>query len=178
MPIDKTKDKILKVSRELFMRKGYDSTSMSEIASLVGINKSSLYYFFKNKECLYFEIMKNALNNILDYLREVERGDKFDFERIIENLLNMSSKNSIIAYILDTNSIKSKSKQLNEMHQGIQEIHKIFEKICKNAGVKEPHTAAEVTLNSINAFAIKSSCHKIDVKPDKYANYLAKLLKN
>ena len=176
MSIDKTKDKILKVSRELFMKKGYDATSMSEISSKVGINKASLYYFFKDKEHLYFEIMRNSLKNILDYLSEVELSYESDFNKIIKNLIIKSANDSIIAYILDTDSIKSNSKSLIEIHDGVSEIQRIFIRICKKHKGSDPQTASEVTLNAIHAYAIKSSCHSMKVKPEKYAKYLSALL--
>jgi AcrR family transcriptional regulator len=176
MPTDKTKDKILKVSRELFMKKGYDSTSMSDISSKVGINKASLYYFFEDKEHLYFEIMRKALDNILSYLEDVEKVKKYNFVEIIEKLIIISSKDSIIAYILDTDSINKSSKGLSEIHRGISDVQDLFRKICKDAGVGQPQVAAEVTLNAIHAYTIKSSCHNMSVKPRDYAKYLSQLL--
>jgi AcrR family transcriptional regulator len=174
--MDKTKDKILDVSRDLFMKKGYDATSMSAIADEVGINKSSLYYFFKDKEHLYFEIMRSALRNIIDYLKKVENTGKYNFANIIENLIKISAKDSIVAYILDTDSIDHKSKSMLEIHRGVAEVQEIFERICKKSGDKEPHVSSEVTLNAIHAYAIKSSCRSVDIGPKKYAQYLSKLL--
>ncbi len=45
-----TTNRILEVSSDLFARKGYDSTSLNEIAKAVGIKESSLYNHFKSKE--------------------------------------------------------------------------------------------------------------------------------
>jgi AcrR family transcriptional regulator len=178
MSIDKTKDKILKVSRDLFMKKGYDATSMSAIAKAVGVNKSSLYYFFKDKEHLYFEIMRNALKNIIDYLKQVESMDKYDFSEIIENLIKRNAEDSIVTYILDTDSIDHKSRGLIEIHKGIAETQEIFERICKKSGLADPQVASEVTLNAIHAYAVKSSCRPVDITPRNYARYLSKLLEN
>jgi len=64
-----TKDKILEISGRLFVRHSYRGVSLSMIAERVGIRKASLYYYFKNKEDLYFaaaERMYEELDAELD----------------------------------------------------------------------------------------------------------------
>lgn len=53
-----TKTKILLASIKFFLKKGYDSTSISDISSAVGIKKSSIYYHFKNKEAIFIHAIK------------------------------------------------------------------------------------------------------------------------
>jgi len=48
-----TKDKILEAAKSLFNRQGYSKTSVDDISQAVGMRKSSLYYYFKNKEDLF-----------------------------------------------------------------------------------------------------------------------------
>ncbi len=45
-----TKEQILEVSLDLFSIKGYEATSISQIADAVGIRKASLYSHFENKQ--------------------------------------------------------------------------------------------------------------------------------
>ena len=49
---------ILEVAMELFSQKGYAGTSMSAIARKVGIDQSTMYYWFKSKEHLLDEVVK------------------------------------------------------------------------------------------------------------------------
>ncbi len=65
-----TKDMILKVGLKQFLRLGYDQTSLNSIAKEVGISKPSTYYYFKNKEelfenvlILFFQKMEEWSNN-------------------------------------------------------------------------------------------------------------------
>ncbi|MCD4651108.1 MAG: TetR/AcrR family transcriptional regulator, partial [Candidatus Cloacimonetes bacterium] len=53
----KTKEKILRAGLELFLKKGYDNTSMQAIASEVGIQKASLYHHFKSKKELAVSVI-------------------------------------------------------------------------------------------------------------------------
>jgi AcrR family transcriptional regulator len=48
---------ILDEAEKLFFSRGYDDVSMNDIALEVGLNKATLYLYFKNKESLYFAIV-------------------------------------------------------------------------------------------------------------------------
>lgn len=63
------KDTITRVAIELFHRKGYFATSISEIASLCGIQKASIYYHYASKENILFHIHMVTLDELTVYLR-------------------------------------------------------------------------------------------------------------
>ena len=56
------KAQILEKAAHLFCVKGYDSTSMSDIADAVGITKAGLYYFVEGKEHLLYLITDYGLD--------------------------------------------------------------------------------------------------------------------
>ncbi len=56
-----TKSKILKTATEEFSRYGYDGVSMNNLAAKLGINKATIYYYFKDKKTLYNEVLKNLI---------------------------------------------------------------------------------------------------------------------
>lgn len=60
------KQRILVTSSLLFGKHGYDKTSISMICNELGINKPSLYYFFKSKEDLFLEVMIYIIEQV-DY---------------------------------------------------------------------------------------------------------------
>ena len=43
-------EEIIQVASHLFSTKGYEATSLKEIADEVGLHKTSLFHYFKNKE--------------------------------------------------------------------------------------------------------------------------------
>jgi AcrR family transcriptional regulator len=45
-----TRERILDVSLDLFIEKGYDKTSLREIAEQLGVTKAALYYHFPSKQ--------------------------------------------------------------------------------------------------------------------------------
>ncbi|WP_273853692.1 TetR/AcrR family transcriptional regulator [Guptibacillus spartinae] len=57
MQKDSTQDRIKEVALILFARKGFEGTSLSDIASGVGIKKPSLYAHYKSKEDLFLGVI-------------------------------------------------------------------------------------------------------------------------
>ena len=56
-----TKQEILEASLELFSVQGFEATSISQIASAVGIRKASLYSHFESKQAILDELMQEVL---------------------------------------------------------------------------------------------------------------------
>ena len=55
------KDIIKNVSIDLFYKKGYFASSVNDIARATGIQKSSIYYHYSNKEDILFDILKTTM---------------------------------------------------------------------------------------------------------------------
>jgi len=59
---------------DLFIENGYDGTSMSMIARVLGMSKANLYYYFPNKESLFYNIHVDFLKkHFIPILDEAER---------------------------------------------------------------------------------------------------------
>ncbi|HNS25752.1 MAG TPA: helix-turn-helix domain-containing protein, partial [Methanobacteriaceae archaeon] len=52
----KRRQDIINAAEKIFFAKGYDSVTMDEIAREAEINKALIYYYFKNKEALFFAV--------------------------------------------------------------------------------------------------------------------------
>jgi TetR/AcrR family transcriptional repressor of nem operon len=52
-----TRSKILNSARELFWERGYEATSLADIAERTGAKQGSIYYFFKTKEELLLGVL-------------------------------------------------------------------------------------------------------------------------
>ena len=57
-----TKEKLMETALTLFSQKGYEATSVDEIAESIGIKGPNLYKYFKGKQALFDEI--TSLNDI------------------------------------------------------------------------------------------------------------------
>ncbi len=57
------KKEILDAALKLFSRKGYEETSMDEIAERAELSKGILYYYFHSKEELFYEVALRETSN-------------------------------------------------------------------------------------------------------------------
>jgi AcrR family transcriptional regulator len=64
------KAKIKAVSINLFFKKGYFATSISDIAKGCGIQKASIYYHYPSKEELLFHILESTLLDLTAFLEK------------------------------------------------------------------------------------------------------------
>jgi AcrR family transcriptional regulator len=62
-----TKRRILAVAEKLFAARGFDATSVDQIARNAGVNKALIYYHFQNKHDLILELFRSILDEVADY---------------------------------------------------------------------------------------------------------------
>ena len=65
---DKTKEKIVEISKELFRQKGYDQVLIKDISSVAGIAAGNLNYYFPTKETIAYEIVDRYIERIHQYI--------------------------------------------------------------------------------------------------------------
>jgi len=67
------RERIINAAIELFSRKGYDATTVNDIAGAANVNKALIYYYFKNKQdildFMVDSILNDAVSGALDYIQ-------------------------------------------------------------------------------------------------------------
>ena len=66
-----TAERILDAAEALFARRGYDGTSLGDVADHVGIRGPSLYNHFKNKRELYAAVLARLLDPFFELLDDL-----------------------------------------------------------------------------------------------------------
>jgi len=69
------KAKMLEAARKLFWEKGYNATSMREIAMSYGCRAANIYNFFSDKEEILFEVLREEMEQIIHPIRHLEEDD-------------------------------------------------------------------------------------------------------
>ncbi len=72
---DSVRNSILKSARDLFSKFGYRKTTMEDIAQALRKGKSSLYYYFKNKEEIFQAVIKLEAEFLEQQLASVVSSD-------------------------------------------------------------------------------------------------------
>ena len=75
------KDKLVATATELFASKGYQATSVRDIAAAMNMTVSNIYHYFGSKEGLLRAILKHYSQLLLEHLREVASRDMDALER-------------------------------------------------------------------------------------------------
>lgn len=98
---EKTRKKILNISEKLFSEKGYDGTSIQEIADAVNINKALIYYHFKNKQDIIDSLFEHTLEEMLSIQSNTQDESRSsDEERIINIIELLQKKRKILSVML------------------------------------------------------------------------------
>ena len=64
--------RILDEAAQLFLQRGYASTSLRVIAAAAGMKAGSLYYHFASKEALFLAILQQGIEVMVEAFREAE----------------------------------------------------------------------------------------------------------
>jgi len=73
---------IIKAAEKVFFAKGYDRVTMDEIAGEAEVNKALLYYYFKNKEALFFAVNLYGVRILHDMYRDCLRLDTDGYGKV------------------------------------------------------------------------------------------------
>jgi len=78
------REEILAVAARLFRERGYTSTSLDDITREIGITKPAIYYYFKAKEDILYEICVMHINNITQQGKEIAAKDLSITEKVMK----------------------------------------------------------------------------------------------
>lgn len=164
-PKDKSlgaRKKVYEIAAEVFHIKGYDKTSMSDIAAAVGLTKAGLYHHVASKEQLLYTILDYGMDMTEDYvvhplesvtdpvlrlrtmielhLKLILEGRKLAVTGLLHECRGLSSR--------DRNKINRRKKQY------VQLVSDIIGDVLKKAGAGKrdvnPKVAALALLGMLN----------------------------
>jgi AcrR family transcriptional regulator len=87
-----TRAMILATAQRLFGERGYDGTSLRQIADAVGTTKAAVYYHFPAKEHMLLELCRpwlDELGELVTQIRQVDRSGRFDAAATLEAYLDL-----------------------------------------------------------------------------------------
>lgn len=122
---DKKKAKMINAATELFAEKGFNNTSMLEIARKVGVAEGTVYEYFHNKENLLISIPNKKLSELYDTVSgdSPEQRIKNIIATIFQFYANEKNYATILVLMLRINTkfYKSEGSRIIENIFGIME---------------------------------------------------------
>lgn len=76
------RDAILQAAAEAFRAKGFDRATMEDLAARLGFLKASLYYYFRSKYDILYEILRAARQEVVRRLEEAAGSDLPPLEKL------------------------------------------------------------------------------------------------
>ena len=85
MPKDKTEshERIQKVAKEEFLKKGFENVSMREISKKAGLTPSALYRHYPSKEAMFNSLVDPFVADMLDRTKQHEQNAYRNFDRTV-----------------------------------------------------------------------------------------------
>jgi AcrR family transcriptional regulator len=132
-----SKDKILSVALELFAKKGYHATSVSQIARQANISKGLMYNYFASKEILLNEVIRQGFNLLaeLEYKTKREVNPEKQLEEFVDSVLqnlysNFSYWQLYLALLVHPEIQKKIEKEMQQFRdEFIETIASLFRKL-------------------------------------------------
>jgi AcrR family transcriptional regulator len=70
------RQEILRTAARLFQQRGYDATSMNDVAAALKLSKGGLYHHFQSKDEILFHIMSHAMEiteeRVINVVRRID----------------------------------------------------------------------------------------------------------
>jgi AcrR family transcriptional regulator len=151
------KDKIIIKSRELFLKLGFKSITMDDIAHEMSCSKKTLYKFFANKEILVEETIEEVQNEI-----------HYNISKILNNNANAIAGNfEVTAYFRDM----FKSSETSPVHQLKKHYPEIYHKVHE----RQVNECKIWFVNNIQK-GINQGLFRTEIDTDDYANFYYMLI--
>lgn len=120
---NKTKNLILKKAAEVFAAKGIDKTTIEDITKKIGKAKSSIYYYFNDKEELFKEVLENEIENFKnEVIKKLNTTvDPITKLRIYFELRMKKTKELVNLFMIKTNEMTPEVACVNEIRKKYDE---------------------------------------------------------
>lgn len=153
---EETRAGILTVARKLFAAKGYEHTEMKEIAKEMGMTHAAMYYYFKSKEDVAWEIYREETDGVLEAVRSVqeERNPDTLFLCIFQYVLfiqKLAFNPVTESYFFD--KINYRSYDRSEMQRVRRSYYATLDALFENCGVKKADDEMTAFILTSDAYA-------------------------
>ena len=86
------RNEFITAARELFVEKGFDQTSVSDITNRVGMSHGSFFYYFKSKKGVMEEVINDNLTSWKDFMLNLVANEEMNALKKMQIIFGMTIK--------------------------------------------------------------------------------------
>lgn len=105
-----TRERILEIARQKFFTDGFMKTSIDEISREYHISKKTIYKYFKSKDDLLNQVVKDFTSQVTNSIIDIMQSNKNSIDKLIDvlNLIQNNMKQFSLRYLDDIQKHKPK----------------------------------------------------------------------
>lgn len=128
MKKEEKKQKVLKAAADCFARYGYDKTTLEDIGKAVGLNKASLYYYYKNKENIFCDVILQEAELFMQELQKKVKAARTYESRILNYMTERLNyyKNIVNLHNLSLDTIRKVEPIFNDVYDMVLQKETAF----------------------------------------------------
>jgi len=128
-----TKRKILDSAKKIFASKGYDGTSVEEIANDAGVKKALIFYYFPTKDSLFLEAWTEGINELERHIfgnTEKENSYLSKLKRVLLSYIDFVMNRKEIMKLIEMDKMRIIESQ-NEIDVNMQPLKQRYNSFIK-----------------------------------------------
>ncbi len=172
-----TKKQIIEASKKLFIQYGYKKVSMQDIANYLHKTKGSLYYYFKNKEEIFFALIEEDTQNLKRILYEAIKKENTAEDKLRSYIITRQKGYQRLSRIYET--LHNDIYMDNNLAENIRSIYEKEEvstiKMILRKGIKQNlfntdiniDIASKAIFSAIKGFGIIWDINRAEKEEDR-----------
>ena len=183
---EQTRRRIVEATAELFVRKGFNGTSMADLAEATGLTKGAIYHHFPSKSALFFAVLQMVRESwsaavVHDVLKAKNALDRIAV--LLDNHTRLVGKNKTVCLVMaslvtDTDLDDAHSEFAAALREIYAQLVKFIERIIQKgqaAGeIRSDLDPRAVALNAVGMMRT-TCCRILDQFDTSYTKRMATL---
>lgn len=119
--------RIIEAAKQVFVRKGYEAATMSDVAAEAGIGRTALHYYYRTKDILFDAIFEQLMSSLLPNISRILDEDSTMLQKmpaVIDQYMRIIRRNPMFPIFV--------VKELN------RNPHRLFQAVLKDPEKIEP----------------------------------------
>lgn len=117
--VQEKKQAIYRSATQVFLDKGYNNTTLLDIAKLCKMGRSTIYQYFKNKEEIFYEVSISFFSELVSNLDSIMLEESMSSTEKIKKMLSV--------FIFDSKADSQRFFQLAKVLMFLKENNSVFE---------------------------------------------------